>query len=135
MSLIKSIEFFPEHELMCHCNHCPFPGMDEDFLTRLWNMRVTVGLPFILSSAYRCPAHNSNVSRTGPNGPHTTSKAVDILCSGALTHLVLAAAFEEDIEMSGIGISQKGPHGKRFIHVDSLEDNETKGPRPWVWSY
>jgi len=31
-------------------------------------------------------------------------------------------------------VSQRGAHGKRFIHLDTMEDSDTH-PRPWVWSY
>jgi len=40
--------------------------------------------------------------------------------------------------MTGIGVKQNGPVGKRFIHLDNLESKYTKltgGPRPWLWSY
>jgi len=35
--------------------------------------------------------------------------------------------------ISGVGISQRGLHAKRFIHVDTLSDD--KHPRPTMWSY
>ena len=40
--------------------------------------------------------------------------------------------------MTGIGVKQNGPAGKRFIHLDNLGSKYTKltgGPRPWLWSY
>jgi len=40
--------------------------------------------------------------------------------------------------MTGIGVKQNGPAGKRFIHLDNLGISYTKltgGPRPWIWSY
>ena len=40
--------------------------------------------------------------------------------------------------MTGIGVKQNGPPGKRFIHLDNLGSNYTKligGPRPWFWIY
>ena len=133
MSKIKEIQFFPERELKCQCGKCQYPGMDENFLNILFNVRAEVDSPLILSSAYRCPEHNTSVSRTGATGPHTTGKAVDILCSGELAYEILRCAADEG--MTGIGIKQTGAHGRRFIHLDALEDDETKGPRPWVWSY
>ena len=35
--------------------------------------------------------------------------------------------------ISGVGISQRGTHAKRFIHIDTLSDD--KHPRPTMWSY
>jgi hypothetical protein len=36
--------------------------------------------------------------------------------------------------MTGIGVAQRGPHDKRFIHLDDLKNSE-QNPRPWIWSY
>jgi hypothetical protein len=35
---------------------------------------------------------------------------------------------------AGIGISQKGPAAGRFVHIDMMQESETR-PRPWIWSY
>ena len=40
--------------------------------------------------------------------------------------------------MTGIGVKQNGPAGKRFIHLDNLGSICTKltgGSQPWVGSY
>jgi uncharacterized protein YcbK (DUF882 family) len=132
---VKSTKHFSESELQCKCGNCAFEGMDENFMELLeavrtdpdWNKLMKV------SSAYRCPEHNSAVSSTGMTGPHTSGKAIDIQVSGAEAHLLLGVAMGYDF--SGIGIAQKGAHGSRFIHLDTLETGETKGPRPWIWSY
>ena len=81
-----------------------------------------------LSSAYRCPDHNDAVSSTGRNGPHTIG-AADVKVSGAKAKELLMAAC--DAGATGIGVSQKGPHAARFIHIDRLEGDS----RPWIWSY
>ena len=78
-----------------------------------------------------CEKHNSRVSTTGKTGPHTHAKACDILISGADAMRLFAIAQRHGI--SGIGLSQKGPHNKRFCHIDSLTPEE--GPRPTVWTY
>jgi len=31
----------------------------------------------------------------------------------------------------GVGISQKGKHKSRFIHLDTIDSDN----RPWIWSY
>jgi len=125
---MKSSKHFKEYELKCRCG-CEFPGMVDGFMEKLELMREDIGKPLTLSSAYRCPEHNDNVSGTGRDGPHTTGRAVDILCSGVLASEVLEAATIAG--MTGYGIKQNGPHHKRFIHVDDLKE----GTRPWVWSY
>lgn len=101
--------------------------MDHYFMIKLVAMRRELGTPFILTSAYRCPLHNSRLSSTGDNGPHTTGRAVDILCRGHDAFKIVASANRNG--MTGIGVRQKGKD--RFIHVDDLT-----GPlRPWIWSY
>ena len=49
-----------------------------------------------------------------------------------ITYRLIRIAIEAG--MTGIGISQRGPHEKRFIHLDDM-DNSGEHPRPWVWSY
>jgi len=35
---------------------------------------------------------------------------------------------------TGIGVAQRGPHNKRFIHIDNIVNSDTS-PRPTIWSY
>lgn len=39
-----------------------------------------------------------------------------------------------DLDWTGFGFSQRGPHGERFLHLDRLLQ-EPGRPRPWPWSY
>jgi uncharacterized protein YcbK (DUF882 family) len=123
---------FSAHELACKCG-CGGGSDDMHPVTmgRLGALRDSVGaLP--LSSAYRCPAHNTKVSRSGPNGPHTTGQAVDILCKGSKAREVVARAVTHGF--TGIGVNQKGD--RRFIHLDDDDLDDGPGrPRPWMWSY
>ena len=83
----------------------------------------------------RCKTHNSLVSSTGSNGPHVPrtngTMASDILIAGADALRLVDIARKHGI--SGVGISQRGTHAKRFIHIDTLSDD--KHPRPTMWSY
>ena len=120
---------FSSEELSCsHCNENHF---DQRTLDSLQGLREAIGRPLKISSAYRCPAYNNTVSGSGTTGPHTTGKAIDILCSGSFAHEVLSFAMIRSSVWKGIGISQKGDHKSRFIHLDTIEANN----RPWVWSY
>lgn len=120
-------KYFKNHELACKC--CGENKMDPQFLAWLDQVRAEFGKPMRLSSAYRCPTHNARVSSTGPAGPHTTGKAVDVLVSGQHAHALLKVAFAHGV--SGVGVKQTGPHETRFIHLDMI----TSHPRPWCWSY
>ena len=123
-------EFFSAEELRCKCG-CGDADMDPAFMVKLIAMRREAGFPFPLSSAYRCPAHNDRESGTGKTGPHTTRRAVDVRVSGARAYWIVANAAR--FGFSGIGVHQKGPHDKRFIHLD--DSQAAIHPRPWVWSY
>jgi len=120
---------FSEKELSC--SHCGENKMTQETVDALQGLRDAIGKPISLSSSYRCPVHNQNVSSTGPDGPHTTGKAIDISCSGKLAHEILSFAMIRSNTWKGIGISQKGKHKSRFIHLDTIEADN----RPWIWSY
>jgi len=124
----KTPSFTPA-EMACKCG-CGKSDMDHAFMLKLQAVRDVVG-PLGVSSGYRCPEYNQSVSSTGLNGPHTTGKAADVRCSGNQAHAVLMQAMFR--VFTGAGVAQKGPHGSRFIHLDTLTPDEA--PRPWVWSY
>lgn len=121
-------KYFKESEF--RCKHCGKVKVDPHFLTMLDALRERCGFPVTILSGYRCPTHNQNVSSTGPRGPHTTGKAVDIAVSRHLAHSLLTHSFA--LGFTGIGVQQKG--ASRFIHLDILEEPE-HAPRPTVWSY
>lgn len=123
-------KYFTEKELACHC--CGVAKMDGEFMEQLEAMREVLDFPFVISSGYRCPKHNQNISTTGSDGPHTLGRAVDIVISGEKAFELIVAA--DTWGMTGIGVSQKGEMNKRFIHLDNLQKREGY-PRPWVWSY
>ena len=120
---------FQLHELECHCG-CGEMGMDDDFLRQLQAIREEMNRPLRLSSALRCRAHNNKISEV-KNGAHTVGKAVDILISGADAIRLIEVARKHGI--SGLGLQQKGEHGRRFCHIDSLSPNDA--PRPAIWTY
>ena len=125
---------FSSAEMMCSCG-CGEDSMDPDFMSILQNIREEMNRPLKISSGVRCAKHNARVSSTGSNGPHvprnTGTKASDIIISGADALRLIDVARKHGV--SGVGISQRGPHAKRFIHIDTLDDSHH--PRPTMWSY
>lgn len=123
-----SLENFTADEFKCRC--CGIEEMNAKTMLNLQELRTAAGFPFVITSGYRCPQHNANVSSTGLLGPHTTGQAVDIACRGieARTLIVMHDAFG----FTGLGVKQKGDG--RFIHLDDLRE-PAHSPRPWVWSY
>jgi len=122
-------DYFSFSELKCkgtdECN------MDEDFMKRLVDLRHEFNEPMIISSAYRHISYNQVIGGA-KNSPHLYGKAVDVLVSGKAAYRLMKMAMEHGF--TGIGISQKGPHEGRFLHIDTM-DNSDIHPRPWIWSY
>lgn len=128
----SNIKHFKPAEFACKCGMCDSDGteMDEEFVRSLDQLRERMKTPFVITSGFRCPAYNVMVSTTGPDGPHTTGHAADVQLSGPLAfHLLRQCVLGG--WMTGIGLHQKGPHNKRFIHLDDLGTDN----RPWVWTY
>ena len=124
------VRYFGPHEFACHCGNCGSDGleMDKRFILRLDQLRAEYGAPLLISSGYRCPAHNNQVSSTGFDGPHTTGHAADIGISGEQAYYLA-----QQTNFSGMGINQRGPYEGRFIHLDDLEG--PAHPRPRIWTY
>lgn len=99
------------------------------FMRKLQTLRDMMGFPLIISSGYRDPAYNDKISSTGPDGPHTTGRAVDIQVYGEHAFLVLSHAHASGF--TGIGLKQTGPHKWRYVHLDDIDGST----RPWVWTY
>ena len=128
----KLSDHFSWDEMKCRgreCN-CGRADMDPEFMTFIEEVRRTYGRPMYISSAFRCDAHNATVSKF-PKGPHTYqqsgSLAADVLVSGQNAMDLYAAA--KAVGAHGIGVSQKGAHKDRCIHLDIV------GGRTTTWSY
>lgn len=120
-----SMNYFDKSELICKCG-CGVSAMDSLFLEKLNSIRQSVGQPFIVNSAYRCPDHNSEVSSTGPGGPHTTGRAIDIRADSRLKYAILDEARKCGITRFGVG--------KTFIHFDDLTEADGFAGRV-IWTY
>jgi hypothetical protein len=109
-------------------------------------LRVEFGYPMVINSGYRCPSYDAQVHKWRDpgygeelrHGPHTVTEdknlAVDVKVSGALAYKLIGLARVHGF--TGIGISQRGDHEKRFIHLDRLHPAQSGNrPRPTVWSY
>lgn len=118
---------FSEAELKCRCG-CGREEMDNKFMTRLVALRDLVGFPLPVTSGFRCRDHNAKVSSTGPNGPHTTGKAVDILINRVKAAELLKMALM--MGFKGIGARQHGDDEQRIVHLD-----DTDRPYQIFWTY
>ena len=122
-------EYFTEKELRCKgTDECQ---MDEDFMARLVSLRKDFNEPMIISSGYRHESYNQVIGGA-KNSPHLYGKAVDVLVSGKTAYRLMKLAIQYGF--TGIGVSQRGPHDGRFLHIDTM-DSSNIHPRPWIWSY
>lgn len=121
---------FSEVEMRCRCG-CGRCDMDVIFMDRLQALREAFGTPLPVTSGFRCPYHNAEVSTTGANGPHTTGRAADIRIARGGAFRLLGLVTKQG-GFSGIGLKQHGD--SRFIHLDDLSAAPGR-PRPTIWSY
>ena len=108
------------------CSHCGELKINSDIMDLLQQARNDLG-PLSITSGYRCSEHNNNISSTGPNGPHTTGKALDISVKNSKHRKELITYFAPKVP--GLGIA------KSFIHIDILtaEDGFEMRPNSWVY--
>jgi len=118
-------EFFTHEELECKCG-CKKAFMDAEFMKNLVALRRDLAFGFVITSGYRCPAHNRAVGGH-PKSAHMQGRAVDIQATGLKALALVTEAVE--YHFNGVGVSQKGIHGRRFIHLDNTHDEAT------IWSY
>ena len=113
--------YFSRKEEACRC--CGQGGLIPDFRERLNKARELAGIPFILTSAFRCEKHNQEVGGSVTSS-HLAGCAVDIKCTDAWSRFKILSALL-DVGFQRIGI------GRNFIHVD---DDLTKS-RGVIWDY
>ena len=115
---------FTPDEFRCSC--CNRLEISSDIIDLLQTARNELG-PLQITSAYRCPSHNSSVSSTGENGPHTTGMAVDIHVSNSQHRKQLIDYFATKV--TGLGVA------KTFLHIDLLTPELGFEMRPNAWKY
>lgn len=114
-----------------HCGKLAPPDVDHFnlALATLSQARTRAGIPFIITSGWRCLNHPVEADKApGALHAHYTG-AFDIGCSGYAAGKVLEAALH--VGFLGIGIKMRGARISRFIHMDL--DPSREGPI--VWSY
>jgi uncharacterized protein YcbK (DUF882 family) len=121
------MKYFKDSEFTCKCG-CGRTIIDLRLGEKLDKLREKIKMPLVVSSGYRCQKHNAKVSTTGKNGPHTTGKAVDIVCTDReMGFKLIRLAFRLNFTGIGASLSDGKPY---FVHLDILEN-----PRPRFWSY
>ena len=125
--MINYGKYFREEEFHCHCGECEFPGMDQEFLYDLNNLREALGQPIIITSGYRCEKYNKKIGGS-PTSSHLKGLAVDISCKDSIYRFCLIQTLfwnQVDFILDRIGIA------KDFIHLD--KDSSKQEDRIWVY--
>jgi len=118
-----SIKFFTRRELACPC--CGRADMEADFMRRLENLRIAARGAMIITSGFRCQAHNEAVGGA-ENSYHLKGRAADVkVPNSAVRYRLLALAtdfYKPDRLFQGVGIASN------FIHLDTR-------PEFTCWTY
>ena len=80
---MSTLRFFKPEEFACKCG-CGrgYDDMDAGLLRMLDEARALAGIPFSLSSAFRCAKHNKAVGGVADSA-HTHGYAVDNKCTSS----------------------------------------------------
>ena len=124
-----SWKYFTREELKCKGTDECF--MNEEFMKQLHRLREDYARPMRITSGYRDVSYNTVIGGS-PNSAHILGQAVDVAVSGNLAYDLIRMAMLHGF--TGIGVAQRGPQNKRFIHIDNMVNSDTS-PRPTVWSY
>ena len=99
---------------------CGLYEMDEEFMRLLQILRDEMQGPLRVCIGRRSDPHNDRVStaKNKKNGVYNLGQASNILTSGDRAMLIIEKV--RKVGFSGIGLSQKGNHSSRFLHLDTL---------------
>ena len=112
---------FKLSEFICPC--CGACEMDKEFLWKLQRCRSIAGIPFKITSGFRCKKHNKEVGGV-EESEHLIGRAADIYVKNNHTRfLILNAAIYCTFHRIGIG--------SNMIHLG----NSREHPKEVVWLY
>ena len=117
----ETMKYFEHREFACKC--CSKYVMSDKLLSMLEQARHKANVPFIITSCYRCYAHNKAVGGVALSS-HVKGLAVDIKCENSQQRMIMLR------ELMSAGFKRIGIH-KHFIHVDV----DTDKPSNLAWVY
>ncbi|WP_320169957.1 D-Ala-D-Ala carboxypeptidase family metallohydrolase [Maridesulfovibrio sp.] len=125
--MVKSKFFSQETDPHLACECCGVCDLVPGLLEQLDVARSLAGVPFTITSGFRCAEHNAAIG-SKPTSSHVRGYAVDIAAtSGPERAAILKGLIMAGFERIGIA--------KSFIHVDiDPEKLESMGPVTWVYS-
>lgn len=127
----KLTDHFSTAEFACQCSYadCKEQRISKSLIKKVEAIRVEVGQPLVVTSAYRCQKHQAYIRSSGQStvvaqklSQHELGKAVDIRPKDALGIRTTFLAICEK-QFQAIGLSD------RFLHCD------LRGPDKIRWEY
>ena len=116
-------KYFSAKEFRACVPSCSIEQMEPGFLELLDRVREAAGIPLVVNSAYRSPAHEKKMGRKGTSS-HCEGKAMDIRCSTSTNrYKIIKAALECGIRRIGVA--------KTYIHLDNSETHA----QDVIWDY
>lgn len=115
------IRYFKPEEFKCPC--CGECKIHKDLVVSLDMAREMAGIPFVITSGFRCEKHNREVGGK-PDSAHLKGWAVDIKATDSRTRYKIITALI-NCGFNRIGIA------KNFIHADKDPDK----PKEVIWVY
>lgn len=113
---VKLSANFNSSEFDCHGSGCCSQTIINPQLVKyLQQIRDHFNAPITITSAYRCPTHNSRVGGA-PGSRHSKGDAADIVVKGRTPREV--AKYAESIGIKGIGLYETSADGY-FVHIDT----------------
>lgn len=121
----KLSDHFSSKEMACRCSHleCKEQRISKDLIARLEKVRIEIGQPLIVTSAFRCHQKQEDIRASGTStvvakkSTHETGDAVDVVPKSGLTSDFEAICAKQ---FDSIGVA------KNFLHLDTRQ-----GKRRW----
>ena len=117
----SKIRFFKPAEFCCKCG-CGSCDVHPQLVVALDLARSKAGVPFKITSGFRCARHNFRVGGKLTSS-HTKGLAADIAYADGQQGLLILKALLPYFDRIGVGAD--------FIHVDIDPDK----PSPVLWTY
>lgn len=106
-------KYFKESEFKCKCGRCE-NKINPELIKKLDTAREIAGVPFVVTSGYRCREYNNDLLSRGykasKNSSHTLGLAADIAANDKTRDVIYQALKKAGFVRIGLG--------KTFIHAD-----------------
>lgn len=106
--------------------------VDMDFMKWLDTVRREFGQPMVVSSGYRTPAHQEQLTGR-KTGAHVDGQAADILVPTAeLAYRLVEVVMHHTVHGIGVDLRPSVPRGSHYVHLDRWDK---RGGNFIMWGY